>query len=70
MANDYEKEKNYNSLLSNYLGKEEIKKLSNEIKVFDFYGQPTKYHYSKAKIIDMYGFQVGYLKSGIDNLFR
>ena len=50
--------------------KEEIEKLSNEIKVFDFYGQPTKYYYSKAKIIDMYGFQVGYLKSGRDNLFR
>ena len=50
--------------------KEEIEKLSNETKVFDFNGQPTKYHYSKAKIIDMYGFQVGYLKSGIDNSFR
>ena len=31
MANDYEKEKNYNSLLSNYLGKEEIKKLAKKI---------------------------------------
>lgn len=50
--------------------KEEIEKLSNETKVFDFNGQQTKYHYSKAKIIDMYGFQVGYLKSRIDNSFR
>ena len=31
MANDYEKEKKYNSLLSNYLGKEEIKKLAKKI---------------------------------------
>ena len=31
MANDYEKEKNYNSLPSNYLGKEEIKKLAKKI---------------------------------------
>lgn len=41
----------------------EIEQLSKSINVLDFNGQPTKYHYSKAKIIDMYGFQVGYMKS-------
>lgn len=50
--------------------KEEIEKLSNQTKVFDFNGQLTKYHYSKAKIIDMYGFQVGYMKLENDNQFR
>ena len=50
--------------------KEEIEKLSNETKVFDFNGFPTKYHYSKAKIIDMYGFQVGYMKLGKESQFR
>lgn len=50
--------------------KDEIEKLSNETKVFDFDGCPTKYHYSKAKIIDMYGFQVGYMKLGKGSQFR
>lgn len=50
--------------------KDEIEKLSNETKVFDFNGGPTKYHYSKAKIIDMYGFQVGYMKLGKKSQFR
>ena len=50
--------------------KDEIEKLSNETKVFDFNGESTKYHYSKAKIIDMYDFQVGYMKLGKNNQFR
>lgn len=37
--------------------KEEIDKLSEERKVIDFNGKITKYHYSKVKIIDMYGFR-------------
>lgn len=39
--------------------KDEIDNLSKSYKVIDFYGKETKYHYSKAKIIDMYGFQAG-----------
>ncbi|MBF0785521.1 hypothetical protein E4T80_08620 [Muribacter muris] len=39
--------------------REEIEKLSKAFNVLDFNGQPTKYYYSKAKIIDMYGFQLG-----------
>lgn len=39
--------------------KAEIDKLSEELIVRDFNGKETKYHYSKAKVIDMYGFQLG-----------
>lgn len=38
----------------------EIDRLSQSIIVRDFDGKPTKYNYSKAKIIDMYGFQESY----------
>ena len=39
--------------------KEEIDALSKSHSILDFDGKPTNYRYSKAKIIDMYGFQVG-----------
>lgn len=39
--------------------KEDIDLFSNRYKVLDFNGKETQYHYSKAKIIDMYGFQAG-----------
>ena len=41
----------------------EIDKLSNANKVKSFDGSDTQYNYSKAKIIDMYGFYVGFDKS-------
>jgi len=43
--------------------KEDIDQLSKERKVFDFDGNETKYYYSKAKLIDMYGFQFGRSKA-------
>ena len=39
--------------------KEEIDQLSEEHRVINFNGEITNYYYSKAKIIDMYGFQIG-----------
>ncbi|MDP0343862.1 hypothetical protein Q7Z35_05915 [Glaesserella parasuis] len=39
--------------------KEEIDTLSKSHQILDFDGKPTNYRYSKAKIIDMYGFQIG-----------
>lgn len=39
--------------------REEIDALSKSHSILDFDGKPTNYRYSKAKIIDMYGFQVG-----------
>ena len=39
--------------------KEEIDALSKNHSILDFERKPTNYRYSKAKIIDMYGFQVG-----------
>lgn len=38
----------------------EIDRLSHNLVVRDFDNQPTQYHYTKAKIIDMYGFQESY----------
>lgn len=43
--------------------KEEIDALSKSHSILDFDGKPTNYRYSKAKIIDMYGFQVGRSKT-------
>lgn len=43
--------------------KEEINALSKSHPIFDFDGKPTNYRYSKAKMIDMYGFQVGRSKT-------
>lgn len=43
--------------------KEEIDALSKNHSILDFDGKPTNYRYSKAKIIDMYGFQVGRSKT-------
>lgn len=43
--------------------KKEIDQLSKEHKVINFNGEITNYHYSKAKIIDMYGFQIGRKKA-------
>ncbi|OOH89067.1 hypothetical protein BMT54_07385 [Pasteurellaceae bacterium 15-036681] len=44
--------------------KSEIDTLNQDPKLrsVDFNNKATKYHYSKAKIIDMYGFQVGKVK--------
>ena len=43
--------------------KREIDQLSKEHKVINFNGEITNYYYSKAKIIDMYGFQIGRKKA-------
>lgn len=42
--------------------KSEIDKLSRSKKVIDFNGNETAYYYSKAKLIDMYGFQFEFEK--------
>lgn len=39
---------------------QEINQLSKALNVCNFNGLPTGYHYSQAKIIDMYGFQTGF----------
>ncbi len=48
------------------LNKSTIDRLSSETYTKDFItGQETKINYTKAKIIDMYGFQLGLLKTAI-----
>ena len=37
-----------------------IDKLQQSRRVYGFDGQPTPLHYSKAKLIDMYGFEKGF----------
>ncbi|OOR98073.1 hypothetical protein B0187_09745 [Haemophilus paracuniculus] len=44
----------------------EIDRLSQSIIVRDFDGKPMKYHYSKAKILDMYGFLASYEPTSSD----
>ena len=46
---------------------QEINQLSKKLSVCDFNGQPTSYHYSQAKIIDMYGFRASFNHSQKNN---